>query len=60
MAKEAHAGPLKSGFATRLDIPAGERDKTLCGFNPQKRDGTDANGLEQFYQRNAWHEDSHG
>jgi hypothetical protein len=29
MAKEAHANPLNSGFATRFDIAAGEGDKTL-------------------------------
>ena len=60
MAKKAHAHPLNSGFATRLDILAGERDATRRSLDTQKRVLYAANGPEQSNQRNALHEESHG
>jgi hypothetical protein len=60
MAKKAHANPLNSGFATRLDISAGERDATRRSLDAEQWVHCSANGPEQSNQRNAWHEESHG
>jgi hypothetical protein len=60
MPKKAHAGPLDSGLTTRFDIAAGEGDATRRSLDAEQWVHCSANGLEQFYQRNAWHEESHG
>jgi len=59
MAKKTHAGPLDSGLTTRFDIAAGEGDATRRSLDAEQWVHCSANGLEQFYQRNAWHEESH-